>query len=199
MDQAELLLRLVALGVNDLRTPLATLGGFARTLASADLPEPHASYARTIEESGLQIASIVEELNLLARIVEGRWQPLLAEASSRELIEEAAARFEPGRVRVTGDAGAAVLVDRPPTVRALTALTRATMRHGALDEGIEVVVAGPTIVLAPVEPNARPVLAAEESRDFGAGAAIRIVRALGGATRLEGDRFEIVLPAAPSR
>lgn len=196
MDQAELLLRLVALGVNDLRTPLATLGGFARTLASAGLPEPEAGYARTIEESGLQIASIVEDLNLLARIVEGRWQPLLAEVSSRELVEEAAARFEPGRVRVAGDAGAPVRVDRGPTVRALAALTRATMRHGALDEGIDVLVVGPTVILSPIEPNARPVLAGEESRDFGAGAALRIVHALGGSTRLDGDRFELVLPAA---
>lgn len=196
MDQADLLLRLVALGVNDLRTPLATLGGFARTLASAGLPEPEAGYARTIEESGLQIASIVEDLNLLARIVEGRWQPLVAAVSSRELVEEAAARFEPGRVRVAGDAGATVHVDRGPTVRALAALTRATMRHGALDDGIEVFVAGPSVILAPVEPNARPVLAAEESRDFGAGAALRIVQALGGSTRLDGDRFEIALPTA---
>jgi hypothetical protein len=202
MDPADPLLRLAALGLNDARTPLATLRGYARTLAAARLDEPHAGYARTVEESAAAVTAIVDELALVVRIAEARWEPACEPHGTRALAEEVAARFDPGRVVLAGDEGAEVIVDRDPAARALTALVRAAMRHGGLDD-VRLAVIGPVLRLAPLEPNARPVLLGDAVRDFGAGAALRVLAALGGTVEGDGDGLEIRLPArsagAPER
>ncbi len=186
------LVRLVALGANDVRTPLATLTGFAQTLCGSIATEPEAGYARTIKETAAQISQIIDELALVARIQEGRYEPACVQVPSDELVSDVRAAFDEGRVTVSGQ-GAAVRVERQPTIRALTALARAAMRHGALDS-IDIALDGAALRLSPIGPNAEPVLAGTEVREFGAAAALVVIGAMGGEAAVVGEALVVRLP-----
>src|SRR5918997_1837323 len=121
--------RLVSLACHDLRTPLATVHGFARTLARVELSEPAPRYVEMIEAASAQIAELVDELSLVARIEAGRFEPRSGVVDSLELAREAAAELEEESVRVSGE-GAPVRVEVDATRRALRQLARATRRHG---------------------------------------------------------------------
>src|SRR5947209_8595507 len=86
--------RLVSLACHDLRTPLATVYGFARTLTKGEgLDEPEAGYAKMIEAASSQIRELLDELGLAARIEAGRYQPRLAETDTAALARAAAERL----------------------------------------------------------------------------------------------------------
>ena len=188
------LIRIVALACNDVRTPMATLTGHLRTLLAAGLDEPAAGYARTVAGAAAQIDEIVGELGLLARIEEQRYQPPRRVLELRALLEAVAALFEEGRITLSGS-GAAVSVDEEPCRRALASLLRTTMRNGALDT-LHVALDGTELVVAPIEPNARPVVTGAEVREFSAAAALRVLAAQGVTLRLDGDRLTLQLPSA---
>ena len=64
--------RLVSLAAHDLRTPLATIHGFAQTLVRmGDLGEPKQRYLEMIDVAAKQLAELLEELGLAARIEGG--------------------------------------------------------------------------------------------------------------------------------
>jgi signal transduction histidine kinase len=68
--------RLVSLACHDLRTPLATVHGFATTLARGGGLEPPADrYVEMIDAASAQLAELIEELSLAARIESGRYVP----------------------------------------------------------------------------------------------------------------------------
>ena len=95
--------RLVSLACHDLRTPLATVHGFATTLERGGGLEPPADrYVEMINAASAQIAELIDELSLVARIESGRYDPTLREADTLELAQAAAARLGEDRVRVTG-------------------------------------------------------------------------------------------------
>ena len=76
--------RLVSLAVHDVRTPLATVHGFARTLTrQVELPSPGDRYVEMIEEASQQMGELLEELSLAARIEAGRYEPALRAIRSR--------------------------------------------------------------------------------------------------------------------
>src|SRR5205085_5046597 len=78
--------RLVSLACHDLRTPLATVHGFARTIARrGDLGEPESRYVAMIEAASDQLAELLEELSLAARIEGGRYDPTAQETDSLTL------------------------------------------------------------------------------------------------------------------
>ena len=189
------LTRLFALGANDARTPLATLNGYARTLASELAGTERASWAATVKESAEELEEIVERLALVARIHEGRYTPVLVEVPLDELAAAAVAALGAERVELSGH-GEPVLVERAAVEDALTACARATMRHGPL-ERVSVDLEGRSISFGPVLENARPVLAREEMREFGLGAALLVLDALGSELSLEGERFVVALPQKP--
>lgn len=191
-EDAGRLVRLVALGANDARTPLATLTGFAKTLCGSIRTEPEASYVRRISETAAQTGEIVDELALVARIQEGRYEPLPVEVSTDELVSDVRSALGIGRVAVSGR-GTIVLVERRPAVRALTALARAAMRHGALDS-VEIVLDGAALRLSPILPNAEPVLTGREVREFGAAAALVVIAAMGGEAAALGEALVVRLP-----
>ena len=61
--------RLVSLAAHDLRTPLATIHGFAQTLVRMnDLGEPKQRYLEMIDAAALQLAELLDELGVAARI-----------------------------------------------------------------------------------------------------------------------------------
>src|SRR5436305_5389068 len=80
--------RVVSLACHDLRTPLATVYGFARTLTRAgNLDERTLRFLEMIEEASEQMTTLLDELGVAARIEGKRWEPALVEADTRELAD----------------------------------------------------------------------------------------------------------------
>jgi signal transduction histidine kinase len=183
--------RLVSLAVHDLRTPLATVSGFARTLQRGDLGDPANQYVQLMVAATKQLADLLEDVGLVARIESGRWEPNVQEVDLYELAQEAAAQVEGARAE--GDGGT-VRVDRDAATTALRQLASCARRHGGLDE-ITIAVSGPEVAIEPVSESAAPILMREQLRDLGAAIAARIVSALGGSLELDAGRLVVRLPA----
>jgi signal transduction histidine kinase len=184
--------RLVMLACHDLRTPLATVLGFTQTLERLDqLDQPASRYLEMIGAASGQIGDLVDELALGARIEAGRYEPVLEELDTLELVRDAAATLGEDRVEAGGE-GAGVSVDPKATKRAVAALTRCALRHGGLEQ-VRLTAHGTELELGPVTPNAAPVLLGEDLRDLGAAIAVRQVRAQGGSLELDGDTLRLRL------
>jgi signal transduction histidine kinase len=183
--------RLVSLAVHDLRTPLATMSGFARTLQRTPIGDPQDKYVEMMVAASAQLAELLEDVGLVARIEGERWEPNVQEVDTRELADAAAERLGSAVVEGTG---AATQVDRDAAELAIYHLARCALRHGGL-ERVGVHVDGATIAIAPVTEDARPVLMREQARDLGALVAARVVAALGGTLELDGDRLLVRLPS----
>jgi len=183
--------RLVSLACHDLRTPLATVHGFATTLARGGLEPPGDRYVEMIEAASAQLAELIDELSLASRIESGRYEPTLREADTLELAQAAAARLGEDRVQVSGS-GAAIETDGDALERGLAALFQSALRHGGLD-GVEVEVNGVDVRLSRVSAASAPVVLGEDLRDLGAAVAARLVARLGGSLSVEGETLAIRL------
>jgi signal transduction histidine kinase len=181
----------VSLACHDLRTPLATVSGFAHTLRQNDLGQPADRYVEMIQAASGQIADILDDLGLAARIEGGRYAPNVAEAGTLELAQAAADRL--GKKASVVGTGAEVLVDRDATERGLAALARCALRHGGLEQ-VELTAEGAVVVISPVLENVGPIILGEDMKDLGAAAARRLVEATGGSVELEGERLLVGLP-----
>jgi signal transduction histidine kinase len=181
----------VSLACHDLRTPLATVSGFAHTLRQNDLGQPADRYVEMIQAASGQIADILDDLGLAARIEGGRYAPNVAEAGTLELAQAAADRL--GEKASVVGTGAEVLVDRNATERGLAALARCALRHGGLEQ-VELTAEGAVVVISPVLENVGPIILGEDMKDLGAAAARRLVEATGGSVELEGERLLVGLP-----
>jgi signal transduction histidine kinase len=175
--------RLVSLACHDLRTPLATVQGFAKTmLRMDDLDEDkRVRYLGLIDTSADELAQLLDLLSLVARIEGGRYDPVVREVDSLTLAPDGA----------TGT-GASVRVDPEPVERALAALVRAAARHGGVE--VSASVDGPRVAIEPVTAAAAPIVLGESAKDLGAAVAVRLVRALGGEVVLEDERLVVTLP-----
>jgi signal transduction histidine kinase len=186
--------RLVALACHDLRTPLATVNGFARTLERVEAVAPPADrYVEMILAAADQLAELIDELTLAARIEGGRYEPVLQEVDSLDIARSAAVRLGEDRVQVEGSGGP-VQVDPGPTERAISALVRSALRHGGLDR-VSVRVRGPELDVEPITESSARVVLARDLRDLGAAVAVRLLAALDGELAVEGETLRIRLPA----
>jgi signal transduction histidine kinase len=185
--------QIVSIAAHDLSTPLATVYGFARTVARTDLDEPAARYVAMIEAASAQLRDLVDELSMVTRIERGRYAPTLTEADSLELVREACSELEE-RVEVSGE-GATVKVDpnQNATGRAISRLAKAASRHGGLDS-VSLVVRGAELEVSPLLRNAAGVVTGEELRELGAVAAVEHLRALGATVAAEDGRLLIRFP-----
>ena len=184
--------RLVSLACHDLRTPLATVHGFATTLAkTAQLEPPTDRYVEMIEAASKQIAELLDELSLVARIESARYEPVLREVDTLELAQAAAERLGTDRVHVSGS-GASIETDVLALERGVAALIQSALRHGGLDE-VAVVVDGTELRVAPVKAASAPVVLGEDLRDLGAAVAARLVAHLGGSLAVDGETLTIRL------
>jgi signal transduction histidine kinase len=185
--------RLVSLACHDIRTPLATVHGFARTLSrTVELRPPGDRYAEMIEAASMQIAELLDELSLAARIEAGRYEPSLRETDTLSLARAAAERLGEDRVHVSG-AGAIVTTDADAVDRGIAALVQASLRHAGLDE-VEVAVRGPELAVSPITDASERVVLGKDLRDLGAAVAVRLIAALGGSTAVANETLTIRLP-----
>jgi signal transduction histidine kinase len=184
--------RLVSLACHDLRTPLATVHGFATTLArGGDLEPPADRYVEMIDAASAQLAELIDELSLAARIESDRYEPTPRETDTLELAQAAAARLGEERVRVAGS-GVAMETDADAVERGLAALFQSALRHGGL-EIVEVEVEGAELRLSRVTAAAAPVVLGDDLRDLGAAVAVRLVRRLGGSVAIDGETLTVRL------
>jgi signal transduction histidine kinase len=181
--------KLVSLACHDLRTPLATVYGFARTIARAEGIDPKlGGYAEMIEAASQQLAELVDELSLAARIEGDRYEPKLLPVSIGELAESVAAKLGPERVEVSGD-GASVETDAD-AARSVAALVQCALRHGGLEQ-VALVADGTELRVSPITPASAPVVLGEDLRDLGAAVAVIHLRRLGGSVALDGATLAI--------
>jgi signal transduction histidine kinase len=186
--------RLVALACHDLRTPLATVFGFARTLSrGGTLDETSARYVQMIESASEQIAELLDELSVAARIEAGRYDPTRVEVDTAELAQSAAERLGQERVAVSGPGGRA-LVERDATARAVSALVQCALRHGGLEE-VAVEASGSQLTVRPITSSSAPVVLGEDLRDLGAAVAVRVIESQGGSVSVAGETLTVALPA----
>jgi len=177
--------RLVSLACHDLRTPLATVQGFARTLLRHDgLDETTVRWLGMIDAASDELVEQLDLLSVAARIEGGLYDPVTREVDSLELAQAA----HP----VTTGLGARVQVEPKAVERSLAALARAVSRHGGVEARL--VVDGARIGVEPVTEASGPVVVGEDIKDLGAAVAVRVVRALGGEVVLDGERLSVTLP-----
>jgi len=182
--------RLVSLACHDVRTPLATVHGFVKTLErTVELEPPADRYFEMIGLASAQMAELLDELALVARIEAGRYDPALRDADTLEIARHAQERLE--GVAVSGE-GAIVQTDVEAIDRGVSSLVQCTLRHGGLQE-VSVVVRGGEIDVSPVTPASAPVVLGEDLRDLGAAVAVRLIERLGGSVAVSGDTLTIRL------
>jgi len=175
---------LVSLACHDLRTPLATVQGFAKTLLRLEEldGEKAARYLGLIDAAADELVELLDLVSLAARIEDGRYDPVLHEVDSLELSPAG-----------SSGTGATVNVDPDAVATALSSLARAAARHGGVD--VSTTVDGPQISIEPVVAEAAPVVLGKQQKDLGAAVAVRVLRALGGEVALDGERLTVTLPA----
>ena len=172
--------RVVSLACHDLRTPLATVFGFSRTLArGGDLDERSARFVGMMGEAADQMAELLDELAVSARIAANRWEPALREVDTLELVD-------------SGEGRGAVIETEPEAVgRSLRSLARAARLHGRVEVAWRV--DGRVLSLGPITAEAAPVVLAEEIRDLGSIVARQVIEALGGSLELDGETLRVQL------
>lgn len=184
--------RLVSLACHDVRTPLATVHGFAKTLVrTMELAPPADRYVEMIEAASAQMAELLDELALAARIESGLYEPVLREVNTLAFAHGAAERLGADRVRVSGE-GADLETDADRVERGVSALVQAALRHGGLEE-VDVVVRGTEIDVSPITASSAPVVLGRELRDLGAAVAVLLVDVLGGSVAVNDATLTIRL------
>jgi signal transduction histidine kinase len=185
--------QLVSLACHDLRTPLATASGFARTLQRLDdIGEPGQRYAGMIGAAADQMAELLDLLSAAARVEDERFEPRVQPTNVREVVDAAAERLPEGAASVGGQ-GAAVEVDPTWTAVSLGALAEAARRHGGLKQ-IGFAVDGSTVEIGPITNGAGEIATGKELRDFAAAVGMRVLNATGAEVELEGDRLRVRFP-----
>jgi signal transduction histidine kinase len=193
-DQDTSFARLVSLACHDLRTPLATVSGFAKTLTRlGEVDDRIARYLGMIDAASEELAALLDELSLAARIESGRYEPALQPVDTLELARSAADRVDAGEVVVDGD-GTGAELDVDAAERSLAAFAQCILRHGQLQR-LDLTVAGLEITFAPVPPAAAAVVLGEKLRDFGAAVARRHVEWMGGSVAVTAETLVVWLGA----
>jgi signal transduction histidine kinase len=184
--------RLVALACHDVRTPLATVHGFVKTLErTAELAPPNDRYVDMIGQASAQMAELLDELSLAARIESERYDPVLRELDTLELAREAQRRLGDDRVKVAGG-GTTITTDVEAVERGVSALVQAALRHGGLDE-VQVAVRDAVIDVMPVSESSSRVVLGQDLRDLGAAVAVLVIERLGGSVSVDGETLTVSL------
>jgi len=187
---AQTFAQLVSLACHDLRTPLATASGFARTLQRLDeIEDPAKRYVEMIGAATDQLADLLDLLSALARVHAGKFEPQLRSTHTRELIEAAARRTEDGRVVAEGDGGE-VRADPEWAAVALSAIAEAARRHGGLEQ-VTMRADGPLVTIAPIVDNAGPIAMGDDLRDFAAAVGVQVLTASDAAVELDGGTLNV--------
>jgi signal transduction histidine kinase len=179
--------RLVSLACHDLRTPLATVNGFAKTLTrTGTLAEREAHFIDLIEAAADQMTALLDVLGLAARIESGGYEPALSEADTLEL-----ALSDDEHIAAEGS-GETIETDAPAIRQSLASLARAAAAHGGVPR-VTWRVAGRELTLSPLVGDAPGVVTGESARDLGALVARLAIERLGGSLAVDGESLKVKL------
>jgi signal transduction histidine kinase len=179
--------RVVSLACHDLRTPLATIFGFARTLTrTGDLDERTMRFLGMIEEASEQMTELLDGVGVAARIEGDRWEPAVRTANTLEL-----ATTDDERVVTEGE-GETIETEPEAVSRGLRSLAIAAARHGPVEQ-VTWRVRGRELELTPITADAAPVVTGETIRDLGSIVARMVIEALGGSLELDGETLRVRL------
>jgi signal transduction histidine kinase len=179
--------RLVTLACHDLRTPLATVDGVAKLLVRrGELSDEGARLAGLIDGAAAELASLIDQLSVAARIASGQYEPRCRDVEAHEL---AAASDE--RIAVTGR-GETVSTAPEAVSAALERLAIAALRYGDVP-AVTWTVTGRTLILDPLAAAAAPVVEGSSPRDLGALVARMVIEALGGTVGIEEGSLRVEL------
>ena len=182
--------QLVSLACHDVRTPLATVHGFVKTIErTVELAPPTDRYIEMIGAASTEMAELLDALSTAARIEAGRYDPARRAVDTLELARRAQERLE--GVAVQGE-GATVETDVDAVDRGVTALVRCAIRHGGLDD-VGVVVRAADLEVSPITPASAPVVLGQDLRDLRAAVAVRVIDALGGSVSVDGETLHVRL------
>jgi signal transduction histidine kinase len=182
--------RLVSLACHDLRTPLATVNGFARTIQrTEELDDPLGRYIEMIVAASAQMTDLLEAVSLAARIEGARFEPTLADADTLDLARAAAEQLDGASAEGKGET---IETDAAAVTRSLAAFAWCALRHGPVGT-VTLRAEGRNVVVGPVTDAAAPVLIGDELKDIGAAIALRTVQALGGAAQLADGELRVTL------
>jgi hypothetical protein len=186
---------LVSRACHDLRTPLASAFGFARTLERLGAVEgDHARYLEIIVQSTEELGRLIDALALIARVENGRLPLARTEVATGELVAEACA-LVPGERVSPGGTGARVEVDRARFAAGLGWLAEAT-EHAIPGESALVLDARAdgTIALGPL-PDTMDDRLIDGTGDLRARGALAVAHAHGGSLAREGAWIVVRLAA----
>jgi signal transduction histidine kinase len=184
--------RIVTLACHDLRTPLATVRGFAKTLQRSTVEGPEARYLELIDLASLELTHLLDLLGVVARVESGRQELAPIELQTGELAREVAAELGAERVLVEGE-GEVALLDGAILRTALAGFASCALRHGGLEE-VELRVDGSRFELRPVDERLAPILLGDDLKDLGAAAGTRVLKALGGSVEVAGGALLVAPP-----
>jgi signal transduction histidine kinase len=182
--------RLVSLACHDLRTPLATVNGFARTIQrTEELDDPLGRYVEMIVAASAQMTDLLEAVSLVARIEGSRFDPSLTAADTLDLARAAAEQLDGASAEGKGET---IETDVAAVTRALAAFAWCAQRHGPAGT-VTLRVQGREVVVGPVTDAAAPVIIGADMKDLGAAVAMRTVLALGGAAQVADGELHVTL------
>jgi hypothetical protein len=187
--------QVISRACHDLRTPLASAFGFARTLERLGAVEgEQARYLSIVVEATEELGRLIDCLALLARAEDGRVALERSAVHSGELAAEAVA-LVPGERLVLEGSGGPVDVDRARAVSALAWLAEA-VEHAV--PGTETLIvdarADGAFALGPL-PAVMADRFVDGAGDLRALAALAVARVHGGSLAREGDRVVLRLAA----
>jgi hypothetical protein len=189
---------------HDLRTPLATVYGFARTLErQVPMDARGERFVTLILEAASDMERQLDQIATIGRVLSGRLVPEARATSAAELVAATLAalpaRPDARTVRAAAAEGygeAVLLTDPQLAGRAVGLVADAALR---LDVGTEAATVAPTadgLRLAPFSPEVRAIVL-EGGRDLALATAHVLLGALGGALDADGpDGVVVRLPAA---
>ena len=185
--------RIVSLACHDLRTPLATVYGFARTLErGGNLDERSLRFMTMISEASEQMTVAARRAR---RRGADRGRPL--RAGSRRGRHASRSRRRRTSGSSTTGSGETIETEPAAVARGLEALAIAAIRFGPVEQ-VTWTVDGRSLALAPVVEAAAPVVLGEEIRDLGSLVARIVIEQLGGTLALDGETLRVQLSSARS-
>jgi signal transduction histidine kinase len=179
--------KLVSLACHDLRTPLATVNGFAKTLSrTGGLAERESHFVDLIEAAADQMTTLLNQLGLAARIELGRYEPVLTEVDTLDL-----ASSDDEQITAEGT-GETIETDAGAIRDSLASLAHAARAHGSVPR-VTWRVEGRTLELSPLAGEAAAVVTGESPRDLGALVARLVIENLGGSLAVAGETLRVTL------
>ena len=133
----------VSMVSHDLKTPLTSIIGFARTLISLDLPDDQRSkYCRIIEAEGKRLSRLISEYLDISKIEAGKFTLNYGEVNLPSLLDEILQLESPQhaeRLRISvGDCVGTITADKERLRRAIMNIVDNALKYSPVEEKVRV-------------------------------------------------------------